>query len=91
MLHQVLTSPFTRNDLAQALAYWQADDALLLAQDGVLAAASPVWQARLVGIAVYVVGDDLAARGLTAGCGQVISLAQWVQLVAQYGSPLTWQ
>lgn len=90
MLHMIMHSPFQSRALEQALMHWQEGDQLLLLQDGVLAACAPQWLAQLAGRPVYVLDDDLNARGLTAQGGQIINLADWVNLIAEHGSPLNW-
>lgn len=52
------------------------------------------WQAALQTLAngqrLYVMAEDLQARGLTSHLGQAISMADWVDLVAKWGSPQAW-
>lgn len=94
MLHTVKHSPFSHHDLAQALTYMQPSDRLLLWQDAVLASTVPAWQAQLQPLAeqgrLYVMQEDLQARGLTLAMGELISMADWVTLVAEWGSPQAW-
>ncbi|MGO4997930.1 sulfurtransferase complex subunit TusB [Oceanisphaera sp. W20_SRM_FM3] len=104
MLHTVKHSPFSHQALAQALAALQPDDQLLLWQDGVIAATvaqsqvslgqASLWQVPLQALAngqrLYVMAEDLQARGLTHTIGQAISMRDWVDLVARWGSPHAW-
>lgn len=94
MLHTVKHSPFARHDLEQALAQMQNDDRLLLWQDAVIAVTAPVWQTRLRALAdggrLYVMQEDLQARGLTHGLGEPITMERLVELVAKLGSPQAW-
>ena len=64
MLHLILNSPFQSQALAEALSYLQPEDELVLMQDAVIAASAPQWSARLAGIPLYVMQEDLQARGL---------------------------
>ena len=99
MLHTVKHSPFSHQALAQALAALQPNDRLLLWQDGVIAATvvqeqASLWQAPLQALAksqrLYVMAEDLQARGLSSSLGQAISMTEWVDLVAKWGSPQAW-
>ncbi|WP_279500144.1 sulfurtransferase complex subunit TusB [Aeromonas veronii] len=90
MLHLILNSPFQSQALAEALSYLQPEDELVLMQDAVIAASAPQWSARLAGILVYVMQEDLQARGLQHRVGNVLDMADLVALIAQKGSPRTW-
>ncbi|MCS3834690.1 tRNA 2-thiouridine synthesizing protein B [Aeromonas veronii] len=90
MLHLILNSPFQSQALAQALSYLQPEDELVLMQDAVIAASAPQWSARLEGIPLYVMQEDLQARGLHHRVGNVLDMAGLVALIAQKGSPRTW-
>ncbi|MFM5465551.1 sulfurtransferase complex subunit TusB [Aeromonas simiae] len=90
MLHLVMSSPFTSSALEQYLAYRSADDALVLLQDGVIAASAPQHASRLQGVALYVLEEDLKARGLEAKVGTLITMTGLVDLVARLGSPHSW-
>lgn len=94
MLHTVKHSPFSHQDLVQALTYMQPNDRLLLWQDGVIASTVSAWQVQLQPLAtqgrLYVMQEDLQARGLTSAVGELISMADWVTLVAEWGSPQAW-
>lgn len=94
MLHTVKHSPFARRDLEQVLAQMQNDDRLLLWQDAVIAVTVPAWQARLQALAdsgrLYVMQEDLQARGLTPRLGESITMDRLVELVAKLGSPQAW-
>ena len=94
MLHTVKYSPFARHDLEQALAQMQNDDRLLLWQDAVIAVTVPVWQTRLQALAdggrLYVMQEDLQARGLKHELGEPVTMAGLVELVAKLGSPQAW-
>ncbi|MGY3902766.1 sulfurtransferase complex subunit TusB [Aeromonas lusitana] len=90
MIQLVLSSPFQSQDLEQALRYRDASDLLVLMQDAVVAAAAPVWCERLAGIPLYVMGEDLQARGLQSRIGMDLDMAGLIGLIAEHGSPQTW-
>lgn len=90
MLHLILHSPFQSQALAQALAYLQPGDELVLMQDAVIAASAPQWCERLAGIPLYVMAEDLQARGLRHQLGDMLDMDGLVALIAREGSPRTW-
>lgn len=99
MIHTIKHSPFSHQALNQALSQMQPDDQMLLWQDAVIAASvstavSSAWQDHLHTLArqgrLYVMQEDLAARGLTHQVGKLICMADWVTLVAEWGSPQAW-
>ncbi len=93
MLYHIIHSPFEQLSLAQCLVRLRpGQDQLLLSRDAVIAVAAPQWQAQLAALAVpvYVLAEDLTARGLRAGVGEVIDMAGFVDLVAREGNPLLW-
>ncbi|KRW53742.1 sulfur relay protein TusB [Aeromonas allosaccharophila] len=90
MLHLILNSPFQSQALAQALSYLQPEDELVLIQDAVIAASAPQWSEQLADIPLYVMQEDLQARGLHHRVGNVLDMAGLVALIAQKGSPRTW-
>jgi tRNA 2-thiouridine synthesizing protein B len=90
MLQLILNSPFLTHDLELALGYRQPDDPLVLMQDAVIAAVAPAWCERLAAIPLYVMQEDLQARGLKPQIGTVLDLAGLVTLIADTGSPQSW-
>ena len=90
MIQLILTSPFQSRELEQALAYRQPDDVLVLMQDAVVAATAPLWSERLTGVPLYVMREDLQARGLQSRIGVDLEMADLVALIAEKGSPQTW-
>lgn len=94
MLHTVKQSPFSHQTLTQAVAQMQPGDRLLLWQDAVIAASTAKWQPLLQTLAddgrLYVMQEDLQARGLTRLCGEPVCMAGWVKLVTRWGSPQAW-
>ena len=93
MLHVVRYSPSTSMQLAQCLAKVNTKDHLLLLADAVFALQDKVWNERLQqnGVRLYCLNADIKARGLDAGCAEALTTAQWVDLVAEQGSPCVWR
>ncbi|MBP2850840.1 sulfurtransferase complex subunit TusB [Dickeya oryzae] len=95
MLHTLAHSPY-HTDLDALLRNVGADDAILLLQDGVIAALSGVpFSKRLQssGATVYALQDDVAARGLSAQISTTIVLigyTQFVQLTVLHSRQLAW-
>lgn len=90
MIQLILSSPFLSQDLEQALRYRQGSDTLVLMQDAVVAATAPQWCERLAGIPLYVMVEDLQARGLRRGIGMDLDMPGLIRLIAEQGSPQTW-
>jgi tRNA 2-thiouridine synthesizing protein B len=70
MLHTVNKSPFERNTLTACIGHALPDSAILLIEDGVIAAVSgtaheDTLRQAMNGRKVYVLGPDLLARGLS--------------------------
>ncbi len=95
ILHTVKSSPYQTSALENCLSLVSEGDGLLLIQDGVIASAakSNCWQqldrlnhqGRL-----YVLTDDLHARGLNALLAKQISYGEFVELTLSYDSSLSW-
>ncbi|MCO4206104.1 MULTISPECIES: sulfurtransferase complex subunit TusB [Aeromonas] len=90
MIQMVLNSPFLTQDLEQALRYRREEDLLVLMQDAVVATVAPAWCERLAGIPLYVMQEDLQARGLSSGIGMELDMPGLIRLIAEHGSPQTW-
>ncbi|MFP2771028.1 sulfurtransferase complex subunit TusB [Oceanisphaera sp. KMM 10153] len=94
MLHTVKHSPFGYQSLDQALQHMQGQDRLLLWQDAVIAATVPAWLVRLQPLAdtgrLYVMEEDLQARGLFHDVGESITMEGLVDLVAELGGSQAW-
>jgi tRNA 2-thiouridine synthesizing protein B len=90
MIHLIMSSPFLTQDLEQALRYRHQGDALVLMQDAVVAAVSPLWQAKLAEERLYVMSEDLQARGLGEGSGLSLTMTGLVALIEAEGSPHSW-
>jgi tRNA 2-thiouridine synthesizing protein B len=68
-LHTVNKSPFERSALVSAVNHLRAGDALLMLEDGVVAARkgnafAGLFETAAKGCSIYVLGPDLAARGI---------------------------
>lgn len=95
MLHTLMTSPF-RCDVAALLRLVADGDDVLLLQDGVIAAleGSPALEALLnAPISLYVLQEDVEARGLSAQIStNVVSVGytDFVALVVKNPQQMTW-
>lgn len=95
MLHTLMTSPFYCDLSAMLRLLAEGDDVLLL-QDGVIAAleGSSALEALLnAPISVYVLQEDLDARGLIAQISTrviTISYTDFVTLSVRHSQQMTW-
>jgi tRNA 2-thiouridine synthesizing protein B len=98
-LHTVNKSPFERNALASCLGHVLPEDAILLIEDGVVAARKGSSVSPLLGDAarngaLYVLGPDMAARGLTEDLlvsgARVVDYGGFVDLVASCERTVAW-
>ncbi len=99
VLHTVNKSPSERNTLQSCLRLAQRGSSILLIEDGVYAAmadnkASEQLTARMDDYQYYVLGPDIAARGLAAktlieNC-KVVDYAGFVDLAAEHDSVQSW-
>ena len=93
MLHIVNKSPHERNALASCLRVAQPGQALLLIEDGVIAATGPGLGDAASRLKVYALAPDLAARGLSAKVAPgitAIDYAGFVDLVAEHSTSQSW-
>lgn len=99
MLHTVNKSPFERNSLATCLRLAKKGSAILLIEDGVIAAMQGTTQSDSVVNAtetfdVFVMGPDLKARGLSEDKVidgiKVVDYNGFVDLVEDRGSVNAW-
>lgn len=98
-LHTVNKSPFERNALQTCVAHMSAGDAILMFEDAVIGARKGSAAAALVEAAVqtgkvYVLGADMAARGLKSddivSGAQVVDYGGFVDLVTGHGRTVAW-
>jgi tRNA 2-thiouridine synthesizing protein B len=95
MLHVVNKSPYERNSLDTCVGYVSEGDAVLLIEDGVYGAIKTgSAAARLAGLDVCVLGEDLAARGIgedkLADGVKVVDYAGFVDLVEAKDKVQSW-
>ena len=99
MLHTVNKSPFERNSLETCLRLAKKGSAILLIEDGVIAAMQGTAQTANVEKAkgdhdVFVLGPDLKARGLSEDKVidgvKVVDYTGFVDLVEERGSVNAW-
>lgn len=90
MLHVVSQSPFSHTMLQSCLDFMRTNDQLLLVQDAVIAATTNYWIQQLQNKEIYVLQEDLTARGLTPKIGIPVDMAGYVALVVKHNSPLCW-
>ncbi len=91
MLHTVNKSPFDRSAFTSCLATAQADDHILLIEDGVIAAMAgtkfePMVKEALANHKIYALGPDLKARGIDRIIDgvEVTDYAGFVSLAAEH-------
>jgi tRNA 2-thiouridine synthesizing protein B len=98
-LHTVNKSPFERNALQSCVAHMGTGDAILMFEDAVVgarkgSAAAPLIEAAAQTGKVYVLGADMAARGLKADDivpgVQVVDYGGFVDLVTGHGRTVAW-
>ena len=99
MLHTVNKSPFERNTLQSCLRLAKPGSAILLIEDGVYAALSGTAVSgeiaeRLGDFSFYVLGPDIAARGLGESPliegVQVVDYGGFVDLVTEHEATNAW-
>ena len=99
MLHTVNKSPFERNSLDSCLRLAKKGSAILLIEDGVIAAVKgTVQSSKLEGAtgdhAVFVLGPDLKARGLSEDQVidgiKIVDYAGFVDLAEEHGTHNAW-
>ena len=98
-LHTVNKSPFERNALASCLAHAAQGDAILMIEDGVVGARkgsvlAEALRAEAATCAIYVLGPDLAARGMKAEDlvegAKLVDYAGFVDLAADNSRVCSW-
>ncbi|AUG99171.1 sulfurtransferase complex subunit TusB [Prodigiosinella confusarubida] len=95
MLHTLSHSPY-QTDFDSLLRNVGAEDEILLFQDGVIASleeAAALVRLLVLAVPIYVLKEDVEARGLTnqvSGKITLISYTQFVQLTARHSQQLAW-
>ncbi len=98
-LHTVNKSPFERSSLTSCLAHVAEGDAVLMIEDGVVGARkgcafAEALRVKRTSCAIYLLGPDLAARGMKAedvaeGIG-IVDYGGFVDLVAGAARVCAW-
>ncbi len=99
MLHTVNKSPFERNTLDSCIAMAKSGSSILFIEDGIFGAlkgtsATDKVSAAMSGVTFYVLGPDLAARGMTEdqiidGI-KVVDYEGFVDLTAEHENVQAW-
>jgi tRNA 2-thiouridine synthesizing protein B len=93
-LHLVNKAHPASNALASCLAHCRSGDSVLLIEDGVYGAVAAVWPAdALPGVSLFVIADDVEARGLMARLHpdfQAVDYHGFVSLAASHQPIVTW-
>ncbi|MEZ8141347.1 sulfurtransferase complex subunit TusB [Enterovibrio sp. FF113] len=96
MLHTVSTSPFSSSSLSNCLRYSDPNSEILLIEDAVIAAIdSGEWQEALTlsGRRIYVLHDDVVARGLSREISkdfELVDIKGFVSLTEQHVTQMKW-
>lgn len=94
ILHIVNPSPFDNNALTDCLKHVSEQDSILLTEDAVVAAdKSSPWLEQLMAHKVYVLTNDVKARGLVNRVHEHFSLASdddFVELSIAHSSSMSW-
>ncbi len=98
-LHTINKSPFDRSSLTSCLNHVAQGDAVLMFEDGVVGARkgcafAEALRAKRTSCAIYILGADLAARGMKAediaeGIG-IVDYGGFVDLVAGHARVCAW-
>lgn len=95
ILHQIQHSATTDNALNCCLRYIGPQDSILLADDAVNCLLNVHWHARLTGCRLYVLTEDIQARGLCHRLPKsanisIIDYDQFVLATLQHTKVITW-
>lgn len=93
ILHKVTTSPFSEQNLLRCLTRMQPADKLLLIQDAVYTMMkADVAEILLPHAPIYVLNDDMQARGLTIenALYQEVSYSEFVALTLECTHVISW-
>lgn len=96
MLHIIKSSPFVSHALTECLQFIGDGDTIIFIQDAVVAVASHHQFSALLAnlpdnIGVYVLSEDLIARGLTCQVGKAINYKEFVGLTLSCRQNQTWK
>ena len=95
ILHTVNSSPLSTFSLHDCLKQLDDNDILLLISDGVIAASATIEQQPILlklheSQRLFVLQEDLVARGLDVKVGEIIDYSAFVDLTIQCKSQLAW-
>lgn len=97
ILHHIQTSATSDNALSTCLRYIQATDSILLADDAINALLYPNLRLQLDKYQIFVLQDDIQARGLQAKIDKltnmsinIIDYKQFVSQSLQHAKVITW-
>ncbi|MBB1316972.1 sulfurtransferase complex subunit TusB [Shewanella sp. SR43-4] len=101
ILHHIQASVMSDDALSTCLRYIHPKDSILLSSDAVNCLLQPQWQQRLANIALFVLQDDVVARGLSerlmiilankaAGDFDIIDYSQFVEQSLRHDKVITW-
>ena len=97
ILHHIQTSTTSDNALSLCLRYIAADDSILLAADAVNALLKPQLLTAMQNNDVYVLSDDIQARGLSAKIAKLqypnihpIDYTEFVNQTLRHSKVITW-
>lgn len=90
ILHLIQKSPFQNSALTDCLNIIDANDSILLMQDGVYGLQHPLLQSTA--IPIFALDADLLARGLTDSNinFKAINYAEFVNICSQHKQTLSW-
>ncbi|WP_435807354.1 sulfurtransferase complex subunit TusB [Shewanella psychromarinicola] len=100
ILHHIQTSTMSDDALNTCLRYIHPTDSILLSSDAVNCLLQTQWQQRLANIKLFVLQDDVVARGLferlmmlankTASSFDIIDYSQFVEQSLLHDKVITW-
>lgn len=95
ILHQIQTSATTDNALNCCLRYIGLEDSIILADDAINCLLQLEWQQRLQDIKIYILIEDIEARGLSQRLPKsanisIIDYDQFVLATLQHTKVITW-
>lgn len=101
ILHHIQTSVSTDNALSTCLRYLHPNDSILLAGDAVNCLLQTQWQQRLAQVNLFVLQDDICARGLqqridiiaehmSAELFHIIDYSNFVEQSLKHNKVITW-
>ncbi|GGI75842.1 sulfurtransferase TusB [Shewanella hanedai] len=92
ILHHIQTSPAQDNALATCLRYIDKQDTVLLSGNAVNALLLNTWQHELAQRRIFILEEDVKARGLTERLSQFnfINYEQFVQETLHHDKVISW-